>query len=152
MEIRLAKDQDYAEIAVLRQQTILNVNSQDYSEEIVHNWSTQTNTQNFRESADKHKRWVAIDKEEIVGFCEHNLKCELSRIYVHKDYLRRGVGSRLLETAEASLKKQGCKKIHIESTITAKDFYKKNGYKIIKKTFYKGDEKVLIYEMLKILG
>lgn len=94
MKTRLARDEDYAEIARLRRQTIRNVNA--------------------------------------------------------KDYLRKGIGSRLLEVAEDSLEKQGCKIIHIESTITAKDFYEKNGYKVIKKTAYREDN-APIYEMRKTL-
>ena len=134
MKIRLAKDEDYAKIASLRRQTIRNVNSNDYPEETILDWTTKANTQTFRDSANKVKRWVAIENGEIIGFCEHNFKCELSRIYVHKDYLRKGVGSRLIGIAEDSLIKQGCKEIKIESTITAKNFYEKNGYKSTKKT------------------
>ena len=152
MKIRLARDEDCAEIARLRRQTIRNINSKDYSEEIIHNWSAQANAQNFTENTDKCKRWTAIDKSKIVGFCDHSFECELSRIYVHKNYLRKGVGSRLLEVAEDSLKKQGCKKINIESTITAKKFYEKNGYKVIKKAIHKtGDIKATIYKMSKKL-
>tara|TARA_Y100000310_G_scaffold192105_1_gene192066 strand:- start:299 stop:763 length:465 start_codon:yes stop_codon:yes gene_type:complete len=150
MEIRLARDEDYVEIARLRKQTIRNVNSEDYSEEVIHNWSSKEGAQDFIDSADTCKRWVALEKGRIIGFSEHNFECELSRIYVHKDYLRKGVGSRLLEIVEHSLEKQGCKEIRIESTITAKDFYEKNGYKVIKKTIYKEDG-ASIYKMIKRL-
>src|SRR3989344_2270005 len=128
MKIRLVRDQDYPAIARLRRQTIRNVNSKDYSEDVIHNWSAKTGAQDFRESAETCKRWVAVENERIIGFCEHTFECEVSRMYVHKDHLRKGVGSRLLEVAEASLLKQGCKEINIESTVTAKEFYEKNGY------------------------
>jgi hypothetical protein len=68
---------------------------------------------------------VALDEDKIIGFCEHTFECEISRMYVHKDHLRKGIGSRLLEIAEASLRTLGCKEIQIESTVTAKDFYEK---------------------------
>ena len=71
-------------------------------------------------------------------------------MYVHKDHLRKGVGSRLIEVAEDSLEKGGCKEISIESTITAKGFYEKEGYKFIKKSIYKEDG-TPIYNMLKKL-
>lgn len=94
---------------------------------------------------------MALDKNKIIGFCEYNFGCELSRIYVHKDYLRKGVGSRLLEIAEASLEKQGCKKISIKSTITAKAFYAAQGYKIIRKTVHKRIKNAPTYKMFKKL-
>lgn len=153
MKIRLARDEDYKDIARLRRDTIHNVNSKDYSESIIHEWITLTTTRKLRENAHKYKRWVAVEKEKTIGFCDHKFKCELSRIYVHKDHLRKGVGSRLLKVAEASLKKQGCKKITIKSTITAKTFYQKNGYKVVKKATEKMEnKKVPIYIMSKKLS
>ncbi|HCI03743.1 MAG: GNAT family N-acetyltransferase [Candidatus Pacebacteria bacterium] len=151
MKIRLVRDGDYAAIARLRKQTIRNVNSKDYSEKIIQNWLSMRSAQDFRKSADECKRWVAIENEKIIGFCEHNFECEVSRIYVHKNYLRKGVGSRLLEVAEASLEKLGCKEIRIESTITAKDFYKIRGYRVTKKTTFKEDG-TTIFKMLKKLS
>jgi len=51
------------------------------------------------------------------------------------------------------MRKEGCKEIMLKSTITAKDFYEKNGYKIIKKTMHKiGDKKLQIYVMSKKLN
>ncbi len=152
MRIRRARDTDYAEIARLRRQTIRSVNSKDYPEDVIHSWSAKAGARSFRESADTCKRWVALEKEKIVGFCEHSFECELSRIYVHKDALRKGVGSRLLGVAEASLQKQGCKVVILESTITAKEFYKKNGYKVLSKTFYQEKENEPVYKMSKKLS
>lgn len=152
MKIRLARDEDYAEIARFRRQTIRNINSQDYSESIIHDWTAQTTTQKFRENAHKYKRWVAVEKDTIIGFCDHSLECELSRIYVHRNYLRKGVGSHLLKVAEVSLKKQGCKEINLESTITAREFYEKNGYRVVKKSIHTTkNTKSTIYKMIKTI-
>ena len=122
MKIRLARDEDYAEIARLRRQTIRNVNSHDYSQDIICDWIAQTSTKKIRAKAHEYRRWVATENDKIIGFCDHTLGCELSRLYVHKDHLRKGVGSHLLKVAEDSLMRRGCKEITIESTITAKAF------------------------------
>ncbi len=152
MKIRFAQDNDYAETARLHRQTIRNVNSKDYPNDIIAVWSARTKAQSFRKSADKCKRWVAIEDNKIVGFCDHNFKCELWGLYIHKNYLSRGIGSLLLKIAENSLRKQGCKKITVKSTITAKKFYQKNGYTVVKKGIHKiKDKKVHIYIMTKKL-
>lgn len=151
MKIRPALDEDYNGMADLREDTIRNVNSKDYPKAVIDSWSIKASPEDFRESVDTCKRWVALDNGRIVGFCEHSLTGELSRIYVHKDHLRKGVGTRLLEVAETSLAKDGFTEIHIESTITAKDFYEKNGYEVIQKSLHKED-KATIYKMLKNLG
>ena len=57
-----------------------------------------------------------------------------------------------MAVAEASLEKLGCKEIRIESTVTAKGFYEKNGYKVIERTLYKGNAKEPIYKMTKKLS
>lgn len=152
MKIRLARDEDYPAIALLRKETILNVNAEDYSEVIIHDWTAQTNEHSLRDNAYKYKRWVAEENGTIIGFCDHNFKGEISRIYVHKDHLRKGIGSRLLRVAEASLAESGCKKIAVESTITAKEFYEKNGYEVIKKALHKtGNLESVVYRMSKRL-
>ena len=148
--IRSVKDEDYAALARLRRQTIRNVNNSDYPEDTIRNWSAKARAQDFRESADSCMRWVALDANRIIGFCEHNFACEISRIYVHKDYLRKGVGSRLLKLADEFLRKHGCTEIRVESTVTAKDFYEKNGYKVVENAAHKEDSS-LIYRMLKAL-
>jgi putative acetyltransferase len=138
-------------MARLRRQTIRFVNSRDYPKQVIRSWSAQGRTREFRESADKCKRWVALDKGRIIGFCEHTFECELSRIYVHKNHLRESVGSRLLQVAEVALRQCGCSEIKVESTTTAKDFYAANGYDIIKKALYKGHKRQPIYIMIKQL-
>ncbi len=152
MKIRLARDEDYVAMARLRRQTIRHINAKDYPADVIQRWSGSTNAQGLRDSADYCKRWVALDCNKIIGFCEHSLTNELSRIYVHKDYLRQAVGSRLLKTAEKSLVKLGCQKVTLQSTITARNFYVSNGYKIIKKSFYKGNRAEPIYQCLKTLA
>ncbi|PLX26918.1 hypothetical protein C0581_03880 [Candidatus Parcubacteria bacterium] len=150
MKIRLARDGDYAAISRLCRQTINNINSKDYAEDLVNVWSSRSNTDRFRSSADKCKRWVAVEDDKIVGFCDHSFDCEVWGLYINKDYIGKGLGSRLLKVAEDSLKKQGCKKITLKSTITAKEFYKKQGYKVVKKDMHPvGDKKMEIFVMVK---
>lgn len=150
MKIRLAKNEDCASIARLHRQTIRNINSKDYPEDVIETWSSRTNAERFRGSADKCKRWVAVENDKIIGFCDHGLNDELWGLYVHKDYIGKGIGSRLLKIAENSLKKNGCKKITLKATITAKEFYKKQGYKVIKKDLHPvNDKKLQIFIMAK---
>jgi putative acetyltransferase len=135
-EIRLARDNDFAAIARLHRQTIRHINSKDYPKKMIDVWSKRTRAHRFRRNASKCKRWVAVKNDKVVGFCDHNFSCELWGLYVHKDYLKQGIGSRLLKTAEKSILKSGCKKITIKASITAEDFYKKYGYKFVKKSFH----------------
>jgi putative acetyltransferase len=151
IRVRLARDEDCAAIARLRRQTIRHVNARDYPEDVIRRWVAKENARTLRASSAACRRWVALDRSRIVGFCEHSFDGMLSRIYVHKDRLGAGIGSRLLAVAEASLKKLGCKRITLDSTVTAKGFYAAKGYRIVKKDTYGENEREPVYKMLKTL-
>ena len=149
--VRLARDEDCAAIARLRRQTIRHVNARDYPEDVIRRWATKENARTLRASGAGCKRWVAVERSRIVGFCEHSFDGVLSRIYVHKDRLGTGIGSRLLAVAEASLRRLGCKKIALESTVTAKGFYAAKRYRFVKKGTYGENASEPVYKMLKTL-
>ncbi|MBP7018399.1 GNAT family N-acetyltransferase [Candidatus Saccharibacteria bacterium] len=106
----------------------------------------------LEKNAHKYKRFVATENSIIVGFCDHDFHCELSRLYVHKDHMRESVELKLLTAAGKSLKKQGCKLVAIEATVNAKQFYEQNDYIVTKKTLHTTDKtKSPVYEMYKKL-
>ena len=81
---------------------------------------------------------------------DHGDDDELWGLYVHKDCVGKGIGTQLLKIAENSLKKQGVEIIKIKATITAKKFYEKHGYKVVKKALHQVlDKKLRIYIMEK---
>ena len=147
----MARDEDCAASARLRRQTIRHVNARNYPADVIRRWATKENARTLRASGAGCKRWVALERGRIVGFCEHTFEGALSRIYVHKDRLGAGIGSRLLAVAEASLKRLGCEKVMLDSTVTAKGFYAAKGYRIVKKDAYDGNESEPVYKMLKTL-
>lgn len=150
MIIRLVKDKDYDAIANLHKDTIQHINSIDYPEDVISVWVERTSPSRYRNSAKKVKRWVAIEDKKIVGFCDHDFKCDIGGLYVHKDFQGKGAGKKLLETAELSMKKLGCKKITITATLTAKTFYENRGYKVIKKNLHQiEDKKIDVFKMTK---
>jgi GNAT superfamily N-acetyltransferase len=151
MAIRPARDGDCAAIARLRRQTICHVNARDYPDDVIRSWAVTESATTLRASAEGCRRWVAVERGRMVGFCEHDLDGALSRLYVHKDHLRKGVGSRLLAVAEASLKALGFAEVTLEATVTAKAFYAANGYKLGKRAAYQGDRNGPVFKMRKRL-
>jgi putative acetyltransferase len=76
----------------------------------------------------------------------------LGGLYVHKDYLFQGVGKKMLLKLEREAYKMGLRELHLESTITAKDFYAKHGYKIIRKGKHRiENQELTIFHMHKRL-
>lgn len=74
-----------------------------------------------------------VDGIKIVGFGELSPEGYVDMLYVHKDYLRQKIGQRLLECLIRKAKKLGLNAVVIEASITAKSFFEKQGFEVIKK-------------------
>jgi putative acetyltransferase len=151
MAIRLVRDGDYAAIVRLRRQTIRHVNARDYPDAVIRRWSAKENAETLRSGADRCRRWVAVERGRTIGFCEHDLGGALSRLYMHKDHLRKGIGTRLLAVAEASLKALGFAEVTLEATVTARDFYAANGYTLVKRAVHADARDEPVFRMGKRL-
>ena len=58
--------------------------------------------------------------------------CHIDILWVDEKFRGQGLGSKLLEAAEAEAKKRGCHSVHVDTmSWQAPEFYKKHGYKII---------------------
>lgn len=72
---------------------------------------------------------IALLDEKVVGMIAFNA-CEISQLYIHKDFQGIGIGLRLLDIA----KKQSSGRLRLytfEINKNAQLFYEKNGFKII---------------------
>ena len=53
-------------------------------------------------------------------------------LWVHENHRRKGIGSKLLRTAEKEAVSRGCHHVHLDTmSWQAPEFYKKHGYEII---------------------
>jgi putative acetyltransferase len=152
MRIRKFMVKDAAEVARMHRGTIKNVNSKDYSKKEIEVWAGRSSAKRMRGALDKINRYVAVEGRRIVCFGDFDGTGELGGFYVHKDYLSRGLGKKMLARLESEAYKKGLRELHLESTITAKDFYIKQGFKVIKKGKHKiADQRLTIFHMGKRL-
>jgi len=134
MRFRKAKIEDAAELARLHRTTIRTVNSQDYSEDVIEGWVGKSTAKTFRDFHDKSIRFVAVENEKIIAFGELVKETgNLGAMYVHKDWIGKGIGKKLFEILENEAVKLGVTKFEFESSTTAKKFYESCGCKTIKK-------------------
>lgn len=66
----------------------------------------------------------------IVGFGDMDSDGYLDRLYVHKDYQRRGIGTAICDALE---NQSSAKMFSTHASITAKPFFEKRGYAAVKK-------------------
>lgn len=100
-------------------------------EKIIHNWlenKTPENVKKWISSSDNYS-FVAIDNDgAIVGFSLMNRSGEILLNYIEPKYMHRGIGKLFLEKFEETAKRNSIHEITVYSTITAKDFYLRNGF------------------------
>lgn len=129
MQLRRYKQSDCRELAELFYNTVHTVNAADYNNEQLNAWATgHVDLEAWNKSLQEHYSIVAVDKGIIVGFGDIDQTGYLDRLYVHADYQGRGIATAICNKLEQSVSG----KIVTHASVTAKPFFEKRGYKVIK--------------------
>lgn len=129
MYIREYKPSDCKKIAELFYNTIHMVNAKDYSKEQLDAWAPAvSDTDKWNRSFLEHYSVVAVCDGIIAGFGDIDDTGYLDRLYVHVDFQGRGIASAMCDMLE---KKVGGR-IVTHASITARPFFTKRGYKVVK--------------------
>ena len=126
MTLRDYTKTDCAELAELFYDTVHTVNAKDYTQEQLDAWATgKVNLEAWNESFQAHHTVVAEMDGKIVGFGDIDETGYLDRLYVHKDYQRRGVAAAICDALEQRTK---AAEFTTHASITARPFFEKRGY------------------------
>lgn len=130
MIIRKYKTSDLNEIIELFYNTVHSVNAKDYSQQQLNAWADgNVNAKEWNSSFLSHTTLAAEENNILVGFADMDASGYLDRLYVHKDFQRRGIASALCKQLENLV---NAKEFTTHSSITAKPFFEKIGYREIK--------------------
>lgn len=129
MIIRDYQPSDCKEITELFYNTVHTVNAKDYTKEQLDVWAIgQVDLEKWNQSLQEHYSIVAIENEVIVGFGDIDKTGYLDRLFVHADYQGKVIATGICNQLEQTI--QG--NITTHSSITAKPFFEKRGYRVIK--------------------
>ncbi len=129
MEVRAYQPADCRTLAELFYNTVHTVNAKDYTKEQLDAWATGTvDLEKWNESLEEHYSLIALDGEKIIGFGDIDNTGYLDRLYVHSDYQGKGVAAAICCQLEQAV--QGSIVTH--ASITARPFFEKRGYKVVK--------------------
>lgn len=138
MNIREYNESDAEAHAEVHRESVRQIASEDYSEEIIEAWSDTSPEDS--ELEEEKVRFVAEKEGEIVGFSDYDLETnELSGLYVKPGFTGKGIGEKLLEKVEEDARENGLDSLWCKSTVTAKSFYQKNGYQLVEETVHEID-------------
>ena len=132
---RQYKSHDAQDLANIYYYTIHNVNIRDYSIEQVNAWAPSSSLElvGWERKWDKLPPIVAVLDDVIVGFSEFEPNGHIDCFYVHHKFQGKGVGFSLMAEIEARAKLNDIQRIYAEVSITAKPFFEKQSFKVIKK-------------------
>lgn len=129
MFIRKYESTDCKELTELFYNTVHTVNAKDYTKEQLDAWaSVQMDLEKWDRSFQEHFTVVAVENGIIVGFGDIDITGYLDRLYVHKNNQRKGIATAICDQLESKV--QG--RIVTHASITAKPFFEKRGYKVLK--------------------
>ena len=129
MIIREYQATDCKALAELFYDTVHNVNAKDYTKEQLDVWATgKVDIDQWNQSLLEHYSLIALCNGTMIGFGDIDKTGYLDRLYVHKDYQRKGVASAICNKLEKMVKG----KIITHASVTARPFFEKRGYRVIK--------------------
>lgn len=128
--IRKYISSDCDRIARLFFETVHSVNAKDYSPEQLDVWATgDVDIREWDRSFGEHYTVVCAEGELILGFGDIDRTGYLDRLYVHKDYQHCGIASALCDELEKAVE---VPVITTHASITAKGFFEKRGYTLVR--------------------
>ncbi len=129
MFIREYRTSDCKALAELFYNTVHTVNAKDYSREQLDVWATgEIDLESWNQSFQEHYSIVAVDDKTIVGFGDIDKTGYLDRLFVHADYQGKGIATDICNHLEQAV--QG--NIVTHASITARPFFEKRCYKVVK--------------------
>lgn len=130
MTIRTYIPADLDEIAQLFYDTVHSVNARDYTAEQLAVWADGTiDRERWNRSFLEHYSLVAEEEGRIVGFADMDASGYLDRLYVHKDHQSQGIATALCDQLEKTI---CAETFTTHASITAKPFFQKRGYHVVK--------------------
>lgn len=134
--IREYRDSDVPVIVRLYYDTVIHVNSRDYTPEQIQAWSPGVWPDSFWRERFKraYKVFIAEIAGEIVGFSEYHADGHVDTFDVHYEHQGQGVGARLMQCIEEEANRTGVNKLYLEASITGRPFFARMGFDVVGET------------------
>ncbi|MGJ8550873.1 GNAT family N-acetyltransferase [Winogradskyella wichelsiae] len=134
IQIRPAVVEDIPEITSIFRNTITHINSKHYSEKQITVWASGAdNVDEWEKRINKFYFIIAEIDNNIVGFAYLKNGNYIEGLFVHKDFQRQGIGSKLLRIIESQVMMNDFEIIKSDVSKTALPFFDNKYFNVIKK-------------------
>ncbi len=132
--VRSYKENDSQALANIYYNTIHHINSKNYSKKQIEAWAPKSclELEGWQKKWKKLSPMVACLDDIIVGFAEFENNGHIDCFYVHHEWQGNGVGSTLIGEIIKQAKIKNISRIFAEVSITAKPFFEKMDFTVIK--------------------
>lgn len=132
MQIRNYQPIDCKQITQLFYDTVHHINAKDYTKEQLGVWATgKVDYLRWNELFLQHHTIVAQKNNQIIGFGDIQ-GGYIDHLYVHKNNQNQGVATAILHILEQRARSSAQIKTTTHASITARPFFEKRGYSVIK--------------------
>ena len=135
------------QVSELIRNTLREINSKDYSKEIIDKLCTRFSEENIISRASNRKMVLMIENEEVIGTASLKDNVILT-VFVSVKAQGKGIGTKLMSYLEEIASKNGFKKVLLPSSITSVSFYEKLGYSIIEERINDFGKNIIVEKML----
>ncbi|MDD3627448.1 MAG: GNAT family N-acetyltransferase [bacterium] len=147
---------DIHQIINLFIQTVWNINSKDYSRKQLEKWAPQEydkyDVNEWIKRFSESKCFIVKKGKDIIGFGNVKQGGFLDMLYIHKDFIRKGIGKLILNAIEEQAMKDDVNILRTDASITARPFFERMGWKVVKKQIIiKNKTQFINYKMKKEL-
>jgi ribosomal protein S18 acetylase RimI-like enzyme len=135
--IRRAGPDDAASICAVHRESVLGLCSGHYDRGELVLWAESATPKLVAEALEQNAvaAFVAETGGRVVGFSA--AMSDLIRgVYVHPDFVRRGLGGALLMAAEENAAAEGVGVLRLYATLNSVEFYEKQGYRTVRRSDY----------------
>jgi len=130
--IRPYRAADAANLTRLFQAAVWHIASRDYTPTQVRAWAPDIiDGRRFGERCESKSTWVAEVGGCIAGFSDLEPDGHVDMLYVHPDFVRRGVARALLEHIENVARSFKYRRLYAEASITARPAFEAAGFRVI---------------------
>ena len=127
--IRTYRSSDAPALARLFYETVHSVNLRDYTLEQADAWAPrQIDLTAWDRSLARHFTVVALEDGRTIGFGDMAPDGYLDRLYVHRDFQRRGAASAICTALEAFV---AAPVFTVRASLTARPFFLARGYRVV---------------------
>lgn len=145
---RLATEADIDAIFRVHQSSVKQLCEQQYSAQQIAMWLEGRHSGVYLDAIHKATLWVA-DGDEIMGFVETDGN-EVNKLFVAGNHAFRGIGDELLQIGLAHIAATGAPIAYLESTVTAVEFYERNGFSVVGTGFFSRGNSPVQLEVIKM--